>query len=37
LLYIGEELIAVAGVGVSYPHLIYSGARVWPEWLQTLS
>jgi len=37
LLYIGEDLIAVAGVGVSYPHLIYSGARVWPEWLQTLS
>ena len=35
LLYIGEELIAVAGVGVSYPHLIYSGARVWPEWQET--
>lgn len=35
LLYIGEELIAVAGVGVSYPHLIHSGPRVWPEWLKT--
>ena len=35
LLYIGKELIAVAGVGVSYPHLTDSGARVWPEWLET--
>jgi tRNA(Ile)-lysidine synthase len=35
LLYIGEELIAVAGVGVSYPHLIHAGPRVWPEWQQT--
>jgi tRNA(Ile)-lysidine synthase len=35
LLYIGEELIAVAGVGVSYPHLVHSGSRVWPEWQQT--
>ena len=34
LLYIGEELIAVAGVGVSYPHLVHSGSRVWPEWQQ---
>ena len=32
LLYVGDELIAVAGVGVSYPHLTCSGARVWPEW-----
>ena len=35
LLYIGQELIAVAGVGVSYPHLVHSGSRVWPEWQQT--
>jgi tRNA(Ile)-lysidine synthase len=35
LLYIGNELIAVAGVGVSHPHLMNSGARVWPEWLRT--
>ena len=35
LLYIGDELIAVAGVGVSYPHLTRSGPRVWPEWQQT--
>ena len=32
LLYIEGELIAVAGIGPSYPHLINSGARVWPEW-----
>ncbi|WP_114638521.1 tRNA lysidine(34) synthetase TilS [Polynucleobacter necessarius] len=32
LLYIDGELIAVAGVGVSYPHLVNSGARVLPEW-----
>jgi tRNA(Ile)-lysidine synthase len=32
LLYIDGELIAVAGVGVSYPHLVNSGPRVWPEW-----
>jgi tRNA(Ile)-lysidine synthase len=32
LLYVADELIAVAGVGVSYPHLVYSGSRVWPEW-----
>ena len=37
LLYVGGELIAVAGVGVSYPHLVYSGSRVWPEWQQTSS
>ena len=34
LLYIGEDLIAVAGIGVSYPHLTISGKRVVPEWLQ---
>ena len=34
LLYLDGELIAVAGVGVSYPHLTTSGARVWPEWSQ---
>ena len=32
LLYINDELIAVAGVGVSYPHLARAGKRVWPEW-----
>ena len=32
LLYIRGELVAVAGVGVSYPHLQLSGKRVWPEW-----
>ena len=32
LLYVNNELIAVAGVGVSHPHLIHSGLRVWPEW-----
>lgn len=35
LLYIGEELIAVAGVGVSHRHLCDSGPRVWPEWRKT--
>jgi tRNA(Ile)-lysidine synthase len=32
LLYINDELIAVAGVGVSYPHLVSSGKRVIPKW-----
>lgn len=32
LLFIDNELIAVAGVGVSYPHLVQTGSRVWPEW-----
>ena len=32
LLYISGELIAVAGVGVSYPHLVAKGARVLPVW-----
>jgi tRNA(Ile)-lysidine synthase len=35
LLYIDDELIAVAGVGVSYPHLVESGARLWPEWQES--
>ena len=34
LLYINDELIAVAGIGLSYPHLIASGSRVLPEWVQ---
>jgi len=34
LLYIGGDLIAVAGIGVSYPHLTSTGKRVVPEWLQ---
>ena len=34
LLYINDELIAVAGIGLSYPHLIASGRRVLPEWVQ---
>jgi tRNA(Ile)-lysidine synthase len=32
LLYVDGELIAVAGVGVSYPHLVYTGRRMLPEW-----
>ena len=32
LLYINDELIAVAGVGVSYPHLVSTGKRVLPQW-----
>jgi tRNA(Ile)-lysidine synthase len=32
LLYINGELIAVAGAGVSYPHLVFSGRRMLPEW-----
>jgi tRNA(Ile)-lysidine synthase len=34
LLYINGDLIAVAGVGVSYPHLVHSGSRVRPDWVQ---
>lgn len=34
LLYINDELIAVAGIGLSHPHLIASGRRVLPEWVQ---
>ncbi len=36
LLYIGDALIAVAGVGVSYPHLVSSGKRLLPEWSEKL-
>ncbi len=32
LLYIGDELVAVAGIGLSYPHLVTSGRRVLPIW-----
>jgi tRNA(Ile)-lysidine synthase len=32
LLYINGELVAVAGVGASYPHLVYTGRRMAPEW-----
>jgi tRNA(Ile)-lysidine synthase len=32
LLYIGNELIAVAGIGVSFPHLTVTGKRVLPVW-----
>jgi len=32
LLFIDGELIAVAGIGVSYPHLLATGPRVLPEW-----
>ena len=35
LLYINDELIAVAGVGVSYRHLVLIGKRVLPQWEQT--
>ncbi len=34
LLYIDGQLIAVAGLGVSYTHLKGSGRRVLPEWVQ---
>jgi len=32
LLYINDQLIGVAGVGTSYPHLVSSGKRVLPSW-----
>ena len=32
LLYINGELVAVAGIGVSYPRLVFSGKRVLPDW-----
>ncbi len=35
LLYIDGELIAVAGAGVSYPHLVFTGKRMVPEWKPT--
>ena len=34
LLYINDQLVAVAGVGVSYPHLTSSGKRLLPAWLE---
>jgi len=34
LLFINRELIAVAGIGLSYPHLVKTGPRVLPEWQQ---
>ncbi|QWE09413.1 tRNA lysidine(34) synthetase TilS [Polynucleobacter ibericus] len=34
LLYINDELIAVAAIGLSYPHLTSTGRRVLPEWVQ---
>lgn len=34
LLYIDGDLLAVAGLGVSYPHLKASGKRTLPEWVQ---
>jgi tRNA(Ile)-lysidine synthase len=34
LLYIADELIAVAGIGLSYPHLTSTGSRILPEWVQ---
>jgi len=36
LLYIDDQLIAVAGVGTSYPHLLSTGKRVLPTWLEKL-
>ena len=35
LLYIDGELIAVAGAGLSHPHLVYTGKRMVPEWKPT--
>lgn len=35
LLYIDGDLIAVAGIGVSYPHLTSTGKRVVPEWTKS--
>ena len=32
LLYINDQLVGVAGVGASYPHLVSSGKRVLPYW-----
>ena len=33
LLYINDELVAVAGVGTSHPHLVSTGKRLLPTWL----
>ena len=32
LLFINGELVAVAGIGISYPHLVDAGPRLLPEW-----
>ena len=32
LLFINGELIAVAGIGISYPHIVEVGPRLMPEW-----
>jgi tRNA(Ile)-lysidine synthase len=32
LLYVDGELIAAAGAGISYPHLVFTGRRMLPEW-----
>jgi len=32
LLYINGDLVAAAGIGLSYPHLVSKGPRVRPEW-----
>ncbi len=34
LLFINDELVAVAGIGLSYPLLTSTGRRVLPEWVQ---
>lgn len=34
LLFINNELVAVAGIGLSYPHLTSTGRRVLLEWVQ---
>jgi tRNA(Ile)-lysidine synthase len=34
LLYINNQLIAVAGVGTSHPHLVTTGKRLLPVWLE---
>lgn len=34
LLYVHDQLVAVAGVGLSYPHLTATGRRVLPVWLE---
>jgi tRNA(Ile)-lysidine synthase len=36
LLYIHGQLVSVAGVGVSYPHLVATGKRVLPVWSEKL-
>ena len=34
LLYINDQLVAIAGVGASYPHLVSIGKRVLPVWVE---